>query len=93
MIEWYKKLIDLRRQYLDEIRKSRRSFRPARSSKDVYVYDAGRIKVLVNPDGRSASFADASLARARIIMQNRPVSVEDDILTLLPGCAAIILTD
>ncbi len=93
MVEWYKKLIDLRRQYLDEIRKSRRSFRPARSSKDVYVYDAGRIKVLVNPDGNSASFADASLARARIIMQNRPVSVEDDILTLLPGCAAIMLTD
>jgi hypothetical protein len=51
------------------------------------------MKVLVNTGSKSASFADASMASARILLQNRPVGVDDDILTLLPGCAAVILTD
>ena len=93
MIEWYKNLIALRHQYLDEIRKNQRSFRPVRNFKDLYVYDTGRMKVLVNTGSKSASFADASMASARILLQNRPVGVDDDILTLLPGCAAVILTD
>ncbi|HAE38848.1 MAG TPA: malto-oligosyltrehalose trehalohydrolase [Candidatus Riflebacteria bacterium] len=93
MLEWYKELIRLRRQYLNDIRKSRRSFRPAKQRKDLYIYDAGRIIVLVNIGSTSKSFADSRLARVPILLQNRPVNVEDDVLTLLPGTAAVMLTD
>jgi hypothetical protein len=93
MLEWYKDLIRLRLQYLNDIRKSRRSFRPAKQCKDLYIYDAGRIIVLVNIGSTSKSFADSTLARVPILLQNRPVNVEDDVLTLLPGTAAVMLTD
>lgn len=93
MLDWYKKLISLRQQYLADIRKNRRSFRPAKDRKDLYIYDAGRIKILVNIGSESRSFADSRLARVPILLQNLPVSVDDDVLTLLPGCAAIMLTD
>lgn len=93
MIAWYKSLIKLRQQYLNEIRKMRCSFKPVRNFKNLYLYDAGQIKLLTNTGNKSVSFADFALARAQILLQNRPVTVDDDILTLLPGCAAVLLTD
>lgn len=93
MINWYRQLIKLRQQYLNEIRGGPREFKPACERKGLYIYRAGRLKTLVNISSDRQSFADATLASTPILLQNLAVHVEDDVLTLEPGCTAIMLTD
>ncbi|MBU1109914.1 MAG: malto-oligosyltrehalose trehalohydrolase [Candidatus Riflebacteria bacterium] len=93
MLNWYKQLICLRQHYIEHIRDSQRSFKPADDSNCLFVYSAGRVKTLVNIGKRRQKLADAGLANARILLQNKPLKADAGQLTILPGTAAVLLTE
>lgn len=93
MLQWYKDLIRLRKKYLKRIRKADCSFMPLNSGNELFLYDAGPVSLLLNIGKSPQTLRNARLCGARILLQNRPVGMEKDKLTVEPGSALIFQID
>ncbi len=92
MYEWYEKLIQIRQKYLKKIRKCRCSFLPLNKSNELFLYEAGALKLLINLGNRAHSLRRSEFSAPQILLQNNPVEISEKSLKVPAGSAVVFLS-
>jgi maltooligosyltrehalose trehalohydrolase len=90
MLEWYKRLVKLRHRFLAEIRKSHRELKPVDKSKKIFVYSAGKIKILFNSSKRDRIVLSSEVVKGTVLLQNKEFTFENGKTEILPGTVAVL---
>ena len=89
MLDWYKQLIRIRKKFFNEIESKQRSFRILDQENQLFMWQSGKLILLINCGNREVSFTNSLLQKAATILENNDFQQENCKITLKP--ATVIL--
>lgn len=89
MLNWYKKLINIRKQHIDQLRSNNREFKIVARLKKLYTYSAGNIVVLMNLGKKEGQFS-IDKSNFKILAESSTSVTKNNELILKPESTVII---
>ncbi|MDN5279247.1 MAG: maltooligosyltrehalose trehalohydrolase [Clostridiales bacterium] len=90
MLEWHKKLLKIRKKFLNEIRSGNPDFSVIDSDQRIYRYSTGNILLFANAGNKDHCLDHPQLQKAEILLQNKDIDFAQAGMTLPPGAVILI---